>query len=115
MRRAPLNFFNKNWNGMESVLYYLLPILMKRSGNMKRMVEAQIPEDQLDHTATAFIKAASGFSSQISITRGQHCINGKSLLGFLSLMKSGGAVELSAEGPDAGEALDTLEKILKAK
>lgn len=82
---------------------------------MKRKVEAHISEDQLDHAATAFIKAASGFSSHISITRGQHCINGKSLLGFLSLMREGGAVELSAEGPDAGEALETLAEILEAK
>ena len=81
---------------------------------MKRTVEAQIPEDRLNRTATSFIKAASGFASQISITRGQHCINGKSLLGFLSLMKEGGAVELSAEGSDAGEALDTLTGILSA-
>ena len=82
---------------------------------MKRTVEAQSPEDQLDRTATSFIKAASGFSSQISITRGEHCINGKSLLGFLSLMRNGGEVELSAEGSDAEKALDTLTEILKAK
>ena len=79
---------------------------------MKRTAEVMIPEEQLDRTATAFIKAASGFSCQISITRGQHSINGKSLLGFLSLMRSGGPVELSAEGSDAGEALDTLANIL---
>ena len=82
---------------------------------MKRTAVVQIPEDQLDRTATSFIKAASGFSSQISITRGQHSINGKSLLGFLSLMKGGGDVELFAEGGDAEEALDTLTGILKMK
>lgn len=82
---------------------------------MKRMAEVQIPEEQLDRTATAFIKAASGFSSQIFITRDQHCINAKSLLGFLSLMREGGAVELSAEGTDAGEALETLIGILEMK
>lgn len=82
---------------------------------MKRTVEVQISEDQLDQTATCFIKAASGFSSRISITRGQHCINGKSFLGFLSLMREGGTVELSAEGADAGEALETLTGILGAE
>lgn len=82
---------------------------------MNRTVEVQIPEDRLNRTATSFIKAASGFSSQISITRGQHCINGKSLLGFLSLMKENGSVELFAEGSDAGEALDTLMGILAAR
>lgn len=82
---------------------------------MKRTAAVQIPEDQLDRTATSFIKAASGFSCQISITRGQHIINGKSLLGFLSLMKDGGDVELSAEGGDAEQALDTLAGILEMK
>lgn len=88
---------------------------MKRSGRMKRTAEVQIPEEQLDRTATAFIKAASGYACQISITRGAHCINGKSLLGFLSLMKEGGTVELTAEGGDEEEALETLAGILQVK
>ena len=82
---------------------------------MKRTAAVQIPEDQLNRTATDFIKAANGFSSQISITRGQHCINGKSLLGCLSLMKGGGDVELFAEGGDAEQALDTLTGILEMR
>lgn len=82
---------------------------------MKRTAVVQIPEDQLNRTATSFIKAASGFSSRISITRGQHSINGKSLLGFLSLMKGGGDVELLAEGGDAEEALEALAGILEMK
>ena len=82
---------------------------------MKQTVDVQISEDQLDRAATTFIKAASGFSSQISITRGQHSINAKSLLGFLSLMREGGIVELSAEGADAEEALKTLTGILEMK
>lgn len=82
---------------------------------MKRTAVAQIPEDQLDRIATSFIKAASSFSGQISITRGQHSINGKSLLGFLSLMKGGGSVELSAEGGDEEQALETLVGILEMR
>jgi len=82
---------------------------------MKRTAVVQIPEDQLDRTATSFIKAASGFPCKISITRGRHSINGKSLLGFLSLMKDGGEVVLTAEGDGAGEALETLAAILEAK
>lgn len=82
---------------------------------MKRTAVVQIPENQLDRIATSFIKAASGFSCQISITRGHHSINGKSLLGFLSLMKDGGDVELTAEGDGAEEALETLAAILETK
>lgn len=80
---------------------------------MNRTAVVRIPEDQLDRIATGFIKAASGFTSQINISRGGHCINAKSLLGFLSLMRDPGEVELSAEGADAGEALEALTKLLK--
>ena len=79
---------------------------------MNRTAVVQIPEEQLDQVATSFIKAASGFTSQITLTRGGHCINAKSLLGFLSLMRDGGEVTLDAEGPDAGEALGQLAGIL---
>jgi len=82
---------------------------------MKRTAVVQIPEDQLDRTAAAFIKAASSFPCTISITRDRHSVNGKSLLGFLSLVRDGGEVELTAEGAAAEEALDTLSELLGGK
>ncbi len=82
---------------------------------MNRTAVVQIPEDQMDRVATSFIRAASGFASQITIARDGHCINAKSLLGFLSLMRDHGEVTLSAEGSDAGEALETLAGILGTK
>ena len=82
---------------------------------MNRTAVVHIPEEQLDQVATSFIKAASGFTSQITLTRGGHCINAKSLLGFLSLMRDHGEVALSAEGADAGEALEKLTSILEGK
>ncbi len=82
---------------------------------MNRTAVVQIPEDQLDRVATTFIKAASGFPCYISISRGQHSINAKSFLGFLSLMQESGTVELSAEGADAEQALETLTGILEMK
>ena len=80
---------------------------------MNRTAVVQIPEEQLDQVATSFIKAASGFSSQITIARGGHCVNAKSFLGFLSLMRDQGEVALTAEGPDAGEALDRLAQLCR--
>jgi len=82
---------------------------------MERTAVVHIPEDQLDRVATSFIKAASGFSCQISIMRDRHSVNGKSLLGFLSLMREGGEVALTAEGADAETALETLTGILSAQ
>lgn len=83
---------------------------------MKRIVEVQIPEDQLNQVAANFIKRASMFSSYILITRGGNRVNAKSLLGFLSLgMVHGAQVELSAEGDDAAEALEALAAILEMR
>lgn len=81
---------------------------------MKRIVEVQIPEAQLNQVAANFIKRASMFSSYILISREGNRVNAKSLLGFLSLgMVRGAQVELSAEGDDAAEALEALASILE--
>ncbi|MCI9121193.1 MAG: HPr family phosphocarrier protein [Oscillibacter sp.] len=82
---------------------------------MKRTIGVQISEELLNSAATNFIKTANEFSSRISITHGEHSVNAKSLLGFLSLMKTGTQVELSAEGEDAERALDTLSELLSAR
>lgn len=83
---------------------------------MKRIVEVQIPEDQLNQVAANFIKRASMFSSYILISREGNRVNAKSLLGFLSLgMVRGAQVELTAEGADAAEALEALAAILEMR
>lgn len=80
---------------------------------MKRTIETHIPEEKLNHIATAFIQAANEFSSYILISRGGNSVNAKSLLGFLSLgMGNGTPVELSAEGADAEQAIETLSRVL---
>lgn len=80
---------------------------------MKKIIEAQIPEEKLNRLATVFIQAANEFSSYIVISRGGNSVNAKSLLGFLSLgMSSGTPIEISAEGADAEKALETLSHVL---
>ncbi len=83
---------------------------------MKRIVEVQIPEDQVNRVAANFIQQANLFSSYILITRDGNSVNAKSLLGFLSLgIVCGKQVELSAEGKDAAAALDALTGILEMR
>lgn len=83
---------------------------------MKRIVEVQIPEDQVNQIAAHFIKQANLFSSYILIAREGNSVNAKSLLGFLSLgIVRGKQVELSAEGADAAEALDALAGVLEMR
>ena len=83
---------------------------------MNRIVEVQIQEDQLNRIAANFIKQASAFSSYILISKDNNSVNAKSLLGFLSLgMVRGAHVELTAEGSDSAEALESLAKILEMR
>ena len=82
---------------------------------MKRTVEVQMPEDQVNQAATMFIKTANEFTSYILVTRNGNSVNAKSLLGFLSLgMRSGVEAELSAEGEDDDiEYIDDVEDCIE--
>lgn len=80
---------------------------------MKRTVEVQIPEDQVNQAATMFIKTANEFTSYILVTRNGNSVNAKSLLGLLSMrLEYGMPIDITAEGIDAEEALSALEKVL---
>ena len=59
--------------------------------------------------AARFVKVASRFRSQIRVTRGQHTMDGKSILGLLLLAASRGSeLTISADGPDEADAVEAL-------
>jgi phosphocarrier protein len=59
--------------------------------------------------AARFVRVASGFRSQVRVTRGSRTTDGKSILGLLLLAAArGSTVTLSADGPDELAALDAL-------
>ena len=59
--------------------------------------------------ATLFIAKANSFKSAVLIEKGDRKINGKSLLGILSMGITGGTeITISAEGADQELAVDTL-------
>jgi len=59
--------------------------------------------------AARFVRVASGFRSQIRVTRGSRTTDGKSILGLLLLAAARGTVlTIGAEGVDAEEAIDAL-------
>jgi len=64
-------------------------------------------------TAAVFIHKASNYKSSIWVEKGERKANAKSLLGLLSLgIKEGDTIVLMAEGEDAEEAANELEKYL---
>ncbi len=62
---------------------------------------------------TYFVQKANEFKSSIYLESENRRMNAKSLLGIMSLgVVTGATVTLSAEGPDAEEAVNALEVLL---
>ena len=66
--------------------------------------------------AAIFVQVANKFDSDISVTKDKEEVNGKSIMGILTLgAEQGTVICLKATGPDAEEAVLELEKILLAE
>ena len=63
---------------------------------------------------TYFVQKANEFKSSIWLESENRRMNAKSLLGIMSLgIVTGAAVTLSAEGPDAEDAVNALDTMLQ--
>lgn len=59
--------------------------------------------------AALFVQLAKRFASEIAVTKGRQRVDGKSIMGLLTLaVETGAQVRITAEGPDADEAVDRL-------
>ncbi len=66
--------------------------------------------------AAEMVKAASRYSSDITIARDDLEVNGKSIMGVMMLAAEYGAsITLRANGPDADEALETLASLVASR
>jgi phosphocarrier protein len=66
--------------------------------------------------AAEIVKLAAKYKSDITVTRDDLEVNGKSIMGVMMLAAECGAtVQLKAEGPDADEALDALSHLIAGK
>ena len=63
--------------------------------------------------ATLWVQTASRYQSKIRLKKAEREVDGKSLLGILSLgLSSGSVVQLIVDGPDASAAADELIKLI---
>jgi phosphocarrier protein len=63
--------------------------------------------------AGRFVEAASRFESEISLAKDKGKVNGKSIMGILTLAAAkGDIVIIEVEGPDEEKALKTLKKLV---
>ncbi len=63
--------------------------------------------------AARFVQTAARFAAQIRVSRGERTVDGKSLMGVLLLAAARGTtLQIHADGPDAGAALDALAALV---
>jgi len=66
--------------------------------------------------AAEIVKLAAKYASDITVVREDLEVNGKSIMGVMMLAaECGSTLQLKAEGPDAKEALDALERLIEGK
>lgn len=66
--------------------------------------------------AAEIVKLAAKYASDITVVRDELEVNGKSIMGVMMLAaECGSTLQLKAEGPDAKEALDALERLIESK
>ncbi len=65
--------------------------------------------------AATFVRLSSRFSSDIKLIKDGYEVNGKSILGILSLAAvQGTEIKISIKGEDAREALKEIEKLIES-
>ncbi len=66
--------------------------------------------------AAKFAETASRFKSDIKVSKDGVEVDGKSIMGLLTLIaEKGSRITVSAEGPDADKAVDALERLVEDK
>lgn len=65
--------------------------------------------------AGKFVEAASGFSSNVWLLKNTNRVNGKSIMGVLTLAAAkGDTVVIEVDGPDEAKALKELKKLVSS-
>jgi len=63
-----------------------------------------------------FVETAAKFRSEITVTKGDASVSGRSIMGLMMLAASiGTTIDLQAQGPDAKEALMAVMTLIAAR
>lgn len=63
--------------------------------------------------AALFVQVANKYESDIIVRKGKDEVNGKSIMGLMTLAaEKGTSIRLKIDGPDAKEAMQELERII---
>ena len=63
-----------------------------------------------------FVETVARFPCEVSVTKGENTVSGRSIMGLMMLGASmGSTIELSAEGPEADAALTALLTLIAGR
>jgi len=66
--------------------------------------------------AAIFVQVANKYESDVMVKKGEEEVNGKSIMGLMTLAaEKGSSVRLRIDGPDAEEAMQELERIISGE
>jgi phosphocarrier protein len=83
---------------------------------IERMITIQNRAGIHARPAASLVQATKDFKCSIYIERGENRINGKSIMGLLTLGAAYGTeLKLIADGEDEGQAIDTLVRLFDSK
>ena len=84
--------------------------------SLSRTVEI-VNERGLHARASAkFVKLASGFDAQVTVSRDGQSVDARSIMGLMMLAAGiGSSIDISAEGPQAEAALEALSALVSAR
>jgi len=85
----------------------------KKIAVLKRRLQIQTRQGLHARPAALFAQVANRFESSIRVKKGRRVVDGKSIMGLLTLAAaSGSMLDVSIEGPDSQEALRALEQVV---
>ncbi len=66
--------------------------------------------------SATLVRVASKFESEVTVAKDGHGVNGKSILGMMTLAAAmGSTVQVTCEGPDQDEAIDAIGECISNK
>jgi len=80
---------------------------------LKKKIQIKNPMGLHARPASIFVRIANKFESEVVVKKDDEAVNGKSIMGLLTLAANQGSViEIEVSGPDAEEAMKELEEFL---
>ena len=80
---------------------------------LKKKIQIHNPQGLHARPASIFVKIANRFESEVTVRKGPEAVNGKSIMGLMTLAANQGSLlELEVSGNDAEQAMAELEQFL---